>query len=627
MNPNHSADTTSRRALSIAALGVVFGDIGTSPLYSLKEVFGSLHHPVPITPDNVLGILSLVFWVLMAVVSGKYVSFIMRADNRGEGGIMALMALALRHCQTGPKRALVIILGLFGAALFYGDGVITPAVSVLSAVEGLEIITPAFKPVIVPLALVVLVFLFLIQHFGTARVGKLFGPVMLIWFVTLALLGIGGIIDNPGVLEALNPVWAIAFFVKNPLIGFFSLGGIVLVLTGGEALYADMGHFGRPPIRSAWFCVVLPALLLNYFGQGANLLRNPASVENPFYFLAPDWALYPLVALATAATVIAAQSVISGAFSLTLQAMQLGYSPRFEVHHTSASQKGQIYLPAINAILLVSVVALVVGFGSSSRLAAAYGIAVTGTMLITNLLAFIVASKEWRWKPWQVLPCILPFVIIDLAFFSANSTKIVDGGWFPLAFGLLIFTVLSTWKRGRQILHDKLEKDAIDITPFVTSLSLGGPTRVPGTAVFLTGRPEGVPRAMLHSLKHYKVLHERIVIVTIRVFDVPYVPEAERLEIHPLGESFWQITVQYGFKDDPNLPAALALCATLGLEFNMMDTTFFLGRETLIPGRSKEMRYWRVLLFAFIFRNTSSLTAFLRIPSNRVVELGSQVVM
>ena len=627
MNPSSSADAPGRRALALAALGVVFGDIGTSPLYSLKEVFGSIHHPVPITPDNVLGILSLVFWVLMAVVSGKYVSFIMRADNRGEGGIMALMALALRHCQQGPKRTLVIMLGLFGAALFYGDGVITPAVSVLSAVEGLEIITPAFKPFIIPLALVILVFLFVIQHHGTARVGKLFGPVMLIWFATLAVLGINSILSNPGVLRALNPAWAAAFFMHHPLMGFFSLGGIVLVLTGGEALYADMGHFGRPPIRSAWFAVVLPALLINYFGQGALLLANPAAVANPFYLLAPGWALYPLVALATLATIIASQSVISGAFSLTLQAMQLGYSPRFAVHYTSASQMGQIYLPAINWLLLISVVALVLGFGSSSKLAAAYGIAVTGTMLITNLLAFIVASKEWRWKVWQVALCIVPFLIIDLAFFSANSTKIVDGGWFPLAFGLVVFTALSTWKRGRQILHDKLDQDAIELKPFVASLALGGTTRVPGTAVFLTGRPEGVPRAMLHSLKHYKVLHERTVIVTIRVFDVPYVPEIDRVEIQALGEHFWQVTVQYGFKDDPDLPAALALCAQAGLDFSMMDTTFFLGRETLLPRDGKEMAYWRVLLFAAMFRNATSLTAFLKIPSNRVVELGSQVIM
>ena len=627
MSHTPSVDTSGRRALALAALGVVFGDIGTSPLYSLKEVFGSAHHPVPISPDNVLGILSLVFWVLMSVVSGKYVSFIMRADNRGEGGIMALMALALRHCQQGPKRAAVIMLGLIGAALFYGDGVITPAVSVLSAIEGLEIITPAFKPFIIPLALVILVFLFLIQHHGTARVGKLFGPVMLLWFATLAVLGINSIVGNPGVLRALNPGWAVAFFMNNPLVGFFSLGGIVLVLTGGEALYADMGHFGRPPIRSAWFTVVLPALLLNYFGQGALLLANPAAVENPFYLLAPSWALYPLVALATMATVIASQSVISGAFSLTLQAMQLGYSPRFDVRHTSASQMGQIYVPAINWLLLVSVVALVIGFGSSSNLAAAYGIAVTGTMLITNLLAFIVARHEWRWKLWQVIPCVLPFVIIDLAFFSANSTKIVDGGWFPLAFGLLIFTALSTWKRGRQVLHEKLDQDSIQLAPFITSLALGGTTRVPGTAVFLTGRPQSVPHALLHSLKHYKVLHERMVIVTVRVFDVPWVPEIDRVEVKDLGESFWQITVRYGFKDDPDLPAALALCAPLGLAFSMMDTTFFLGRETLLPRSGKEMARWRALLFATMFRNATSLTAFFRIPSNRVVELGSQVVL
>ena len=625
----HSSSSNKSRfnSLALAALGVVYGDIGTSPLYALKEVFGSPHHPVPITPDNVLGILSLVFWALMMVVSGKYVLFIMRADNRGEGGIMALMALALHNAKEGRRRNIVIMLGLFGAALFYGDGVVTPAISVLSAVEGLHVITPAFDPFVIPLALAVLIFLFAIQRKGTATVGKLFGPVMLLWFGVLTVLGVINILAEPSVLRALNPVWAMSFLAANPKLGFLSLGGVVLVLTGGEALYADMGHFGRKPIQLAWFGLVLPALLINYFGQGALLLSNSAAVENPFYLLAPEWALLPLVILSTVATVIASQAVISGAFSITMQAMQLGFSPRIKAMYTSESEMGQIYIPGINWLLLASVIALVLGFGSSSNLAAAYGIAVTGTMLITNLLVFVVARNQWGWKLWQAFFCVLPFVLIDLAFFSANSIKLMDGGWFPLVFGLAVFTVLSTWKRGREVLHEKLGQDSIELAPFIESLSLGGATRVPGTGVFLTGRPQGVPRAMLHSLKHYKVLHERMMIVTIRVFDVPYVPEIDRVEIHDLGESFWQVTIQYGFKDEPDIPAALAMCAHFGLEFDMMDTSFFLGRETLIPRSNKDMAYWRVLLFATIFRNASSLTDFFKIPANRVVELGSQVII
>jgi len=627
MSHSSSSDKSRFKGLALAALGVVYGDIGTSPLYALKEVFGSAHHPVPITPDNVLGILSIVFWALMMVVTGKYVSFIMRADNRGEGGIMALMALALRNIKEGHQRHFIIMIGLFGAALFYGDGVVTPAISVLSAVEGLEVITPAFKPFVIPLSLVVLVFLFIIQKHGTASVGRMFGPVMLIWFSVLAVLGVTNIMAETSVLRAVNPAWGVSFLIANPGIGFFSLGAIVLTLTGAEALYADMGHFGRRPIQLAWFALVLPSLLINYFGQGALLLSNQAAVENPFYLLAPDWALFPLVMLATVATVIASQAVISGAFSLTQQAMQLGYSPRLEVRHTSESEIGQIYLPTVNRLLLVAVIALVIGFGSSSNLAAAYGIAVTGTMLITNLLVFVVARSQWGWKSWQAFLCVLPFVLIDLAFFSANSTKIADGGWFPLIFGLAVFVVLTTWKRGRLLLHQKLGQDAIELAPFIESLALGGATRVPGTAVFLTGRPKGVPRALLHSLKHYKVLHERMIIVTIRVFDVPYVPEIDRVEVTALGQSFWQITVQYGFKDEPDLPVALALCDHFGLQFDMMDTSFFLGRETLITGLSKSMVHWRFLLFAAMFRNASSLTTFFKIPSNRVVELGSQVVL
>ena len=622
-----NTNNTRFNSLALAALGVVYGDIGTSPLYSLKEIFGNPHHPVPITPNNVLGLLSIVFWALMLVVTGKYVSFIMRADNRGEGGIMALMALALRNLKAGRRRNLIVMLGLFGAALFYGDGVVTPAVSVLSAVEGLKIVAPSLEVLVIPISLVVLIGLFFIQRHGTARVGKLFGPVMLFWFATLAVLGVMSIVSAPGVLRALNPAWAAAFIAGNPVLAFFSLGAVVLVLTGGEALYADMGHFGRRPIQLAWYSLVLPSLLLNYFGQGALLLNRPAAVENPFFLLAPDWAQAPLLILATVATVIASQAVISGAFSLTREAMQLGYSPRLSVVHTSDREMGQIYMPAVNWLLLAAVVALVIGFKSSSNLAAAYGIAVTGTMLITNLLALVVVREQWKWSLGLALLFLIPFMVIDLSLFSANATKVAAGGWFPLVFGLLIFAVLSTWKRGRELLHKKLDQDSIELAPFIQSLSLGGTTRVPGTAVFMTGRPQGVPRAMLHSLKHYKVLHERMVIVTIRIFDVPYVPEVDRVEVTDLGESFWQVTVQYGFKDEPDLPAALALCEHFGLVFDMMDTSFFLGRETLLSRGSQGMACWRVLLFAAMFRNANSITAFFKLPANRVVELGAQVTL
>ena len=615
------------RALALAALGVVFGDIGTSPLYSIKDIFGSPHHPVPMTTPNVLGLLSVVFWALILVITGKYVSFIMRADNRGEGGIMTLMSLALRKAEAGRGRNFIIMIGLFGASLFYGDSVVTPAISVLSAIEGLKVVAPSLDHYVIPLSLIVLVGLFLIQRHGTASVGKLFGPVMLFWFATLATLGTISIASAPQVLSAVNPVWAFEFIASNPVLAFFSLGAVVLVLTGGEALYVDMGHFGRKPIQLAWYCIVLPSLLLNYFGQGALLLTHPEAIRNPFFLLAPGWAQIPLLVLSTMAAVIASQAVISGAFSLTRIAMQLGYSPRLSVVHTSEKEMGQIYMPAINWMLLVAVVALVLGFKSSSNLTAAYGMATTGTMLITNVLAFFVVRREWRWSLSLALLCLTPFVLIDLSLFSANAVKITAGGWFPLVFGLFVFVLLTTWKRGRELLHAKLSQDAIDLAPFIQSLSLGGATRVPGTAVFMTGRPNGVPRALLHSLKHYKVLHERMVIVTIRIFDVPYVPEIDRVEVEDLGESFWRVTVQYGFKDEPDLPAALAMCGRFGLEFDMMDTSFFLGRETLLRRPSRDIVYWRLMLFATMFRNANSVTAFFKLPANRVVELGAQVAL
>lgn len=614
--------------LTLAALGIVFGDIGTSPLYSIKEVFGGVHHPVPITPENVLGILSLFFWSLIIVVTLKYVFFIMRANNKGEGGIIALMTLALHKGTPGTwQQKLLVTLGLIGAALFYGDGVITPAISVLSAVEGLEIITPTFKPYIMPITLVVLVGLFMFQRRGTANVGALFGPVMVVWFAVLALLGALAIFDNPAVLAAINPQHAFEFLTGNSLLGFFALGAVVLCITGAEALYADMGHFGAKPIQYAWLGYVMPALLINYFGQGSLLLANPGAVENPFYLLAPEWAMYPLVILSTLATIIASQAVISGSFSITQQAIQLGYTPRLEIQHTSDREIGQIYLPGINWLLLVSIIALVIEFGSSSNLAAAYGIAVTGTMLITNILAIAVAIRLWNWSPLRAILGALPFICVDLGFFLANSVKIPDGGWFPLVFGLAIFILLTTWKRGRELLGERLEADAMVLKPFIKNITDDGVARVPGTAVFLTQNAESVPHAMLHSLKHYKALHERIIILSVEVFDLPYVPDIDRVEVHRLTGNFSQVIVQYGFKDDPDIPAALAFCAESGLNIDMMDTSFFLGRETLIPKLGSEMAYWRELIFVAMFRNAGSATTFFKIPSNRVVELGSQVVL
>jgi len=626
MHPEN--DNKRLATLTLAALGIVYGDIGTSPLYAIKEVFGGRHHPVPITPDNVLGILSLFLWSLIVVVTLKYVAFIMRANNKGEGGIIALMTLALQQGQPDSRRQkLLVMLGLFGAALFYGDGVITPAISVLSAVEGLEIITPAFDPWVRPIALLILVGLFVFQRRGTASIGALFGPVMLLWFAVLTLLGGLAIAAHPAVLAAVNPLHALEFLAGNGRLGFLALGAVVLCITGAEALYADMGHFGARPIRYAWLGYVMPALVVNYFGQGALLLADPAAIENPFYLLAPDWARYPLVLLATAATVIASQAVISGAFSITQQAIQLGYAPRLRILHTSSSEIGQIYLPAINWLLLAAIIALVVGFGSSSRLAAAYGIAVTGTMLITNLLAIAVAVRLWHWHPLRACLGALPFIVIDLGFFLANSTKIPEGGWFPLAFGLAVFTLLTTWKRGRELLARRLADDTMELAAFLAAITGNGPQRVPGTAVFLTTNPDNVPHALLHSLKHYKVLHEQVVILSVRVSEVPFVAAEERVTVRRLAGNFSQVIIHYGFKDEPDIPQALTLCAGQGLDIEMMETSFFLGRETLIPKFGSGMAYWRALLFVALFRNASSAMAFFRIPSNRVIELGSQVVL
>jgi len=621
-----SPDTRNRlAALSLAALGVVYGDIGTSPLYTMKEVFVG-HHPIAPTPGHVLGILSLILWSLIVVVSIKYVAFVMRADNRGEGGIMALIALGLADSQGNPRRKqLVVVLGILGAAMFYGDGMVTPAISVLSAVEGLEVATPALKPAVIPITLIVLFLIFAVQRSGTAAVGRLFGPVMLLWFSTLALMGLVNLVQTPEVLKAVNPFYAAEFILEQKFLALLAMGSVVLAVTGAEALYADMGHFGRRPIQYAWFGFVLPALMLNYFGQGALILREPTAVQNPFYHSAPDWALYPLVALATLATVIASQAVISGAFSVTRQAMQLGFVPRLEVQHTSDEELGQVYVPAVNWGLWAAVTLLVLGFKSSSNLAAAYGIAVTGDMVITSLLACAVVARVWGWGWTKAAVIFACFLVVEVAFFVANVFKIPDGGWFPLVAGVAVFVLMTTWKRGRQLLWERLQGESMPLDAFIDSLSYGGVQRVEGTAVFLTPNPEGVPHPLLHNLKHNKVLHERVVLVTVKVLDVPYVAENRRVVVEALPNQFWRVKVFFGFKDDPDLPAALEWCTESGLALDMMGTSFFLGRETLIPRMGSEMALWREKLFIAMFRNAGSATAFFNIPTNRVVELGTQV--
>ncbi|WP_310491687.1 potassium transporter Kup [Dechloromonas sp.] len=629
MGSDHEADISGKRfaALALAALGVVYGDIGTSPLYAVKEVFAG-NHPIPVTVSNIYGSLSLFFWALVIVVSIKYVCFIMRADNRGEGGIMALIALALHTAIDKPKQTrLIMIFGVLGAAMFYGDGMVTPAISVLSAVEGLEVITPAFKSFVIPITMIVLFGLFFVQRSGTAKVGAFFGPVMMLWFTVLALLGLHNIVEHLGILMAINPVYGIEFLLENKAMSLVAMGNVVLAVTGAEALYADMGHFGRKPISRAWFAFVLPALVLNYFGQGALILAEPEAAKNPFFLSAPDWALIPLVALATMATVIASQAVISGAFSVTRQAMQLGFVPRMEVQHTSDKEQGQIYLPAVNWGLMVAVMILVLGFKSSNNLAAAYGIAVTGDMVITSILATVVVAKVWKWGWVKAGLLFASFLSVELVFLAANVLKIPDGGWFPLLAGMVIFIVMMTWKRGRQLLSARLQGERLELSMFLDSLASSMPTRVAGTSVFLNADPKGVPHALLHNLMHNKVLHERVVLLSVQFFDVPYVPDIDRVEVRQLKENFWSVIIQYGFKDEPDVPAALALCGDAGLEFSALETSYFIGRETLIPRLGSEMAFWREKIFVAMFRNAGSATAFFKIPSNRVVELGTQVVL
>ncbi|MBI5862568.1 MAG: potassium transporter Kup [Rhodocyclales bacterium] len=628
VHSNNSDSNTKSHLLTtaLAAMGVVYGDIGTSPLYTMKEVFNG-PHAVAVTPANLLGILSLIFWALTITVTFKYVMFITRADNRGEGGIMALTALALRTRNASPRLLwLLSALGIFGAALFYGDAVITPAMSVLSAVEGLEVATPLFKPYVVPLTLFILTGLFIFQPRGTASIGALFGPVMMFWFGTLGALGAWNILKHPNILAAINPWYAVHFFNENRGHGFLALGAVVLAITGGEALYADMGHFGRRPIKWAWLGYVFPCLYLNYLGQGALILDNPAAVKNPFFLLVPEALLLPMVVLATAATIIASQAVISGAFSLTSQAMQLGYCPRIQVRFTSEREKGQIYIPNINWLLLAAVIVLVLGFKTSSNLAAAYGIAVTLTMMIDTVLAFVVVRALWNWNWLQAGLFLALFIVVDFAFFSANLSKIPDGGWFPLVLGLGVFILLSTWRRGRALLYEKLQRDSMPLDAFLKSLDYGGPQRVAGTGIFMTTNPDGVPRAMLHNLLHNKVLHERVILLNVNAKDIPHIPEAERVRVKALPQGFWQVIVDYGFKDEPDIPAALERLGELGMEpVEMMETSFFLGRETIVPNTVPAMPLWRQVIFMWMFRNADTATAYFKIPTNRVVELGTQV--
>lgn len=625
---DNQSQKTALHTMALAALGVVFGDIGTSPLYTMKEVFSAGHHPLLLNQENVYGILSMITWALIMVVSVKYVAFIMRADNRGEGGIMALLALASRNTQGNKiKQRNIMFLGILGACMFYADGMITPAISVLSAVEGLEVAAPNLHNFIVPITLVVLFVLFWAQSKGTEVVGKFFGPIMLLWFGTLAVLGIVNISHDLTILRALNPFYAADFFMQHPKIAFISLGAVVLAVTGAEALYADMGHFGRFPIRLAWFGFVLPALLLNYFGQGALILLEPQAVKNPFYLLAPEWALFPLIALATLAAVIASQAVISGAFSVSRQALQLGYLPRMHIQHTSESTEGQVYMPRVNWGLMIAVMALVIGFRSSGNLAAAYGIAVTGDMVITTLLASVVFVEIWRWNKLKTYFVIGMFLIIDVAFFSANALKIPDGGWVPLLIGIVIFTLMLTWKTGRSLVYTRLKADAMAIEPFIEAIGAHPPTRVPGTALFMTPNPDGVPHAMLHNLKHNKVLHQKVVILTVRFFDFPHANPDERVSVEALPFEFYRVVVRYGFKDEPDLPRDIALCSKYGLEVDAMDASYFIGKEILIAGKKSGMSYWRKKIFIGLFRSAETITNQFKLPPNRVVELGSQLII
>ena len=615
---------SSLAALALAAIGVVYGDIGTSVLYAVKEVFGSGH--VPFTPANVYGVLSIFFWTLTVIVSIKYVVLVLRADNNGEGGLIAMLALASQAVKDRPVlRRRMLAIGIFGTSLFYGDGVITPAISVLSAVEGLEVVSPRFKDMVIPLTLVILFCLFAVQKRGTGGIGRFFGPVTVVWFVVIALLGLANILRHPEILQALSPYYALAFIWQHPVTTFIILGAVVLCVTGAEALYADLGHFGKKPIRLAWFSVVMPALTLNYFGQGALLLERPEAVKNPFFMMAPDWAQLPLVALATLATVIASQALITGAFSVTKQVIQLGYLPRLNIQHTSVRDTGQIYIPAVNWGLFGAIVLAVLMFRSSSNLAAAYGIAVTLDMLITTTLTFFVIRYGWK---YPLALCVLAtgwFFVVDFMFFASNMLKLFHGGWFPLMIGGCIFTLMMTWKRGRRLMNDKLREDSIDLRGFLESVFSAPPARVQGTAVFLTAEPGTVPNALLHNLKHNKVLHDQNLFVTVRNHEVPWIGMDKRLEIEPLGHDCWQVVVHYSFKNDPDLPRALEQMRGRGCELDRMTTSYFLSRDVVVPTIGGGMAPWREKLFAQMHHNASAAADFLNLPNNSVVELGSKI--
>ncbi len=619
-----AASPAAVASLSLAALGVVYGDIGTSPLYALKEVFAAGR--VPLTEANIFGVLSLVFWTLTLVVSLKYVVLILRADNNGEGGLIAMLALAIQAVHDRPVlRRRLLVLGIFGTAIFFGDGVITPAISVLSAVEGLEVAAPALHRYVVPVTLVVLTLLFSAQRFGTAAVGRLFGPVTLLWFLVMAALGVPHILSHPQVLAALSPHHALAFAFGHPGITFVALGAVVLCVTGAEALYADLGHFGKPPIRWAWFLVVMPALVINYFGQGAMLLQHPENVKNPFYEMAPGWALFPLIGLATLATVIASQALITAAFSVAKQAIQLGYLPRLRIAHTSIRDTGQIYVPFVNWTLFACVVFAVVVFGSSSALASAYGIAVTIDMTITTVMTFFVVRYAWR---LPLLPCLLAtglFFAVDITFFAANIVKVFEGGWFPLVIGGAMFVLMMTWKQGRALMARKLREESIELPAFIESIFLSAPLRVAGTAVFLNAEKGATPFALLHNLKHNKVLHEQNLFVTVMQHEVPWVGFDRRVEVEGLGHDCWQVTLHFGFKNDPDVPEALKLLAGRGIQLEEMETSYFLSRDTVVPTFGGGMPLWREKLFASMHRNAAAAADFLNLPTNRIVELGTKV--
>jgi KUP system potassium uptake protein len=619
----HATPSEGLPKLALGAIGVVFGDIGTSPLYALKESFVG-PHPLAVDSAHIYGVLSLIFWSLTLIVTVKYILIVLRADNRGEGGSLALLALLSSRIPGSRRAKGIVMLGILATALFYGDAIITPAISVLSAVEGLTVVQADLQPLVLPISIGILVALFVIQSRGTTKVGFVFGPIILIYFVTLGVLGVVNIVDHPEIVGIVNPYWAVNFFLIDPVLAFLALGSVVLAVTGAEAIYADMGHFGRKPISVAWLYIAFPCLMLNYMGQGALLLEDAANAANPFFLMAPEWARLPLVFLATAATIIASQAVISGAYSVTQQAAQLGYLPRFSIRHTSEKAAGQIYMPAVNWALLIMVIALVLTFRQSSSLASAYGIAVTGTMFITTCMFAVLVFSVWRWNRWIAGAVTGLFLLVDGAYFASNLTKIPDGGWFPLLVGVVAFTLLTTWAKGRQLMRERMDEDALPIDLFIRS-AMKSVVRVPGTAVFLSSSREGVPSALLHNLKHNKVLHERVLILTVAVEQVPHVEAADRLEIQELGDSFYRVTLHYGFMEEVDIPADLAKLDHCGPAIRMMDTSFFLGRQKLIASSRPGMAIWREKLFAWMTSNSESAMQFFKLPPNRVIELGSQL--